>query len=149
MVFSRRAKIVSIILVILVVMATLLVIAHENSWFAPQRTYLVRLKEGYHLHRGSPVKILNTEVGKVTNMHISRVMDLPHVEVTIIVLNEYARSIRQDSVAEVVVSIPIGNQYWTSSPRFPQLSRHRSVWHHRFPGAQVYNRKIAQLHSRP
>lgn len=116
--FSRREKLVGLFLLLIVIMTkvTLLVIAQGKGWFLSYRSYVIKLKQGYNLHQGSLVKMFNTEIGKVTNMRISRVHDETAVEVRIKVLDEYAELIRQDSKAEVVSPTLFGSEYIEISP---------------------------------
>jgi phospholipid/cholesterol/gamma-HCH transport system substrate-binding protein len=116
--FTRREKLVGFFLLamIIVTMVTLLVIAQGKGWFQPQKTFLIKFKQGYNLRQGSLVKMFNTEIGKVTAMRVSRVMDENQVEITIKVLAEYGDLIRQDSIAEVVSPTLIGSEYVEISP---------------------------------
>ncbi|MEW6386783.1 MAG: MlaD family protein [Thermodesulfobacteriota bacterium] len=116
--FTPREKLAGffLLLVVLVTTVTMLVIAQGKGWFLSQKTYLIKFKQGYNLRQGSLVKMFNTEIGKVTKMRISRVMDENQVEITIKVLAEYADLIRQDSVAEVVSPTLIGSEYVEISP---------------------------------
>lgn len=116
--FTRREKLVGFFLLamIIITMVTLLVIAQGKGWFQPQKTFLIKFKQGYNLRQGSLVKMFNTEIGKVTGMRVSRVMDENQVEITVKVLAEYGDLIRQDSIAEVVSPTLIGSEYVEISP---------------------------------
>ena len=116
--FSPREKLVGffILVMIIITMVTLLVIGQGKGWFQSKKTYLIKFKQGYNLRQGSLVKMFNTEVGKVTNMRVSRVMDENQVEITVKVLAEYGDLIRQDSIAEVVSPTFIGSEYVEISP---------------------------------
>jgi len=116
--FSLREKLVGffILVMIIITMVTLLVIGQGKGWFQSQKTYLIKFKQGHNLRQGSLVKMFNTEIGKITNMRISRVMDENQVDITIKVLAEYGDLIRQDSIAEVVSPTLIGSEYVEISP---------------------------------
>ena len=116
--FTRREKLVGLFLLVMVIITkvTLLVLAQGKGWFASQRTYNLRFKQGYNLKPGSLVKMFNTEIGKVSAMRISRMMDENQVEVTIKILTEYADLVRQDSVGEVVSPTLIGSEFVDISP---------------------------------
>ncbi|MEJ2670988.1 MAG: MlaD family protein [Deltaproteobacteria bacterium] len=119
--FTRKEKLVGVFLLVMMIftMVTLLVIAQGKGWFMSQNTYLVKFKQGYNLHPGSLVKMFNAEIGKVSNMHITETGGLAQVQVTIKVNKEYAKLIRQDSVAEVVSPTIIGSEYLEISPGSP------------------------------
>jgi hypothetical protein len=114
---TRRKKILlGIIVLVILIWVPLMIIGHNKHWFIKEQKYLVNLGQGYNLHIGSPVKILNMEVGKVTEMRISGVPGKYLAEVYIKVLAEYAHLIRLDSVAEVVNALPGGSVYLEISP---------------------------------
>ncbi|MBW1916585.1 MAG: MCE family protein [Deltaproteobacteria bacterium] len=116
--FTRSEKLAGLFLflMLLVTVAALLAIGQGKAWFKSQQTYLVKFKQGYNLTPGSAVKMFNTEIGKVTDLHISRIMDQTQVVITIKVLAEYADLIRQDSVAEVQSPGLFGSEYLEISP---------------------------------
>ncbi len=101
---------------VIITKVTLLVLAQGKGWFVSQRTYHLRFKQGYNLKPGSLVKMFNTEIGKVSAMRISRMVDENHVEVTIKIVTEYADLVRQDSVGEVVSPTLIGSEFVDISP---------------------------------
>jgi hypothetical protein len=114
---TRRKKILfGIIVLVILIWVPLMIIGHNKHWFTKEQKYLVNLGQGYNLHIGSPVKILNMEVGKVTELRISGVPGKYLAVVSIKVLAEYADLIRLDSVAEVVNAPPGGSVYLEISP---------------------------------
>jgi phospholipid/cholesterol/gamma-HCH transport system substrate-binding protein len=130
--FSQREKLVGffLLLTLMGILLTLLVIAHGKGWFVSYNTYLLKFKQGYNLSPGSLVKMFNTEIGKVSKMRISRVMDENLVEITIEVLTEYSDLIRQDSVAEVVSPTLIGSEYVEISPGskgYPPIQKYGTI----------------------
>lgn len=116
--FSRKEQLVGGFLLVLIIftVVTLLVIAQGKGWFQPQKTYLIKFRQGYNLRQGSLVKMFNAEIGKVAVLGITQTMGQPQVEVTLKVNEEYANLIRQDSVAEVVSPTLIGSEYVEISP---------------------------------
>jgi len=116
--FTRREQLVGGFLLVLIIftVVTLLVIAQGKGWFQPQKTYLIKFRQGYNLRQGSLVKMFNAEIGKVAVLGITQTMGQPQVEVTLKVNEEYANLIRQDSVAEVVSPTLIGSEYVEISP---------------------------------
>jgi|YelNatPaOPRAMG01_1025707.scaffolds.fasta_scaffold00172_36 phospholipid/cholesterol/gamma-HCH transport system substrate-binding protein len=127
--FSRREKIVGLFFLVLVTLTnvSLIVISKGKGLFFFQRTYQVRLKEGYNLQPGSPVKMFAAEIGKVNKIEIDKKnIDFP-VIVTINVLAEYADLITEDSEAEVVSPLFIGSVYLAitaGSPSYPKLANY-------------------------
>jgi len=130
--FTRKEQLVGAFLLVLVIltMVTLLVIAQGKGWFQAQNTYFVRFKQGYNLHQGSLVKMFNAEIGKVSNLGITKTLGEPQVEITVKVYKEYADLIRQDSVAEVVSPTIIGSEYVDISPGssgYPKIQAYGTI----------------------
>lgn len=130
--FSRTEKLAGLFLflMLLIALAVLLAIGLGKAWFEPKRTYLVKFKQGYNLQEGSAVKMFNTEIGKVADLRISRVMDENQVVITIKVLAEYADLIRQDSVAEVQTPGLFGSEYLAISPGssgYPPIAEYGTI----------------------
>jgi phospholipid/cholesterol/gamma-HCH transport system substrate-binding protein len=130
--FSRREQLVGGFLLVLIIftVVTLLVIAQGKGWFQPQKTYLIKFRQGYNLRQGSLVKMFNAEIGKVAVLGITQTMGHPQVEVTLKVNEEYANLIRQDSVAEVVSPTLIGSEYVAISPGssgYPKIEPHDNI----------------------
>jgi phospholipid/cholesterol/gamma-HCH transport system substrate-binding protein len=130
--FTPKEKLVGAFLLVLMIftMVTLLVIAQGKGWFVAQTTYRVKFKQGYNLHPGSLVKMFNSEIGKVSSMHITTTGGQPQVEVTIKVHKEYANLVRQDSVAEVVSPTIIGSEYLEISPGsygYPKIGAYGTI----------------------
>jgi phospholipid/cholesterol/gamma-HCH transport system substrate-binding protein len=130
--FTRKEQLVGGFLLVLIIftMVTLLVIAQGKGWFQAQNTYFVKFKQGYNLHQGSLVKMFNAEIGKVSNLGITKTLGEPQVEVTVKVYKEYADLIRQDSVAEVVSPTLIGSEYLDISPGssgYPKIEAYGTI----------------------
>ncbi len=130
--FTRKEKLVGAFLLVLMIftMVTLLVIAQGKGWFVAANTYLVKFKQGYNLHPGSLVKMFNAEIGKVSDMRITETGGQPQVQVTVKVYKEYAKLVRQDSVAEVVSPTIIGSEYLEISPGsygYPQIEAYGTI----------------------
>jgi ABC-type transporter Mla subunit MlaD len=119
--FTRREKLVGLIflLVLIITKATLLIMTQGKGWFVSQRTYLMRFNQGHGLQQGSPVRMLNTEIGKVSSMRLSRGGEENQVEITVRVLAEYGKFICQDSEAEVAGYSLLESKYLEISPGSP------------------------------
>jgi phospholipid/cholesterol/gamma-HCH transport system substrate-binding protein len=116
--FSRKEQLAGgfLLVLIIITVVTLLVIAQGKGWFTPQKTYLIKFRQGYNLRQGSLVKMFNAEIGKVAMLSISKTAGHPQVEVSIKVNEESVDLIRSDSVAEVVSPTLIGSEYVEISP---------------------------------
>ncbi|MFP3867734.1 MAG: MlaD family protein [Desulfobacteraceae bacterium] len=130
--FTRSEKLAGLFLflIVLIAMAALLAIGQGKAWFKPQRTYLVKFKQGYNLTPGSAVKMFNAEIGKITDLRISRAMEESQVVITVKVLAEYADLIRQDSVAEVQSPGLFGSEYLEISPGssgYPPIAEYGTI----------------------
>ncbi len=130
--FSQKEKIVGLFFLVLVTLTNvaLILISREKGWLLSQRTYLVRFAEGYNLLPGSPVKMFDTEIGKVSKIEIDkRNRDYP-VTVTIKVLKEDTDLITEDSEAYVVSPLFIGTVYvavTAGSPSYKPLPDHHVI----------------------
>jgi ABC-type transporter Mla subunit MlaD len=119
--FSQKEKIVGLFFLVLVTVTNiaLILISREKGWLTSQRTYLVKFPEGYNLQTGSPVKMFDTEIGKVSKIEIDkRNRDYP-VTVTIKVLHDYGDLITENSEAYAVSPLFIGTVYLTVTAGSP------------------------------
>ncbi len=119
--FSQKEKIVGLFFLVLVTVTNiaLILISREKGWLTSQRTYLVKFPEGYNLQTGSPVKMFETEIGKVSRIEIDkRNRDYP-VTVTIKVLPDYGDLITENSEAYAVSPLFIGTVYLTVTAGSP------------------------------
>jgi len=119
--FTRREKLVGLIflLAVIITKVTLLIMTQGKGWFVSQRTYLMRFNQGHGLMQGSPVRMLNTEIGKVSSMRLSRGSEENQVEITVRVLAEYGKFICQDSDAAVAGYSLLESKYVEISPGSP------------------------------
>jgi ABC-type transporter Mla subunit MlaD len=99
-----------------IALVTIAMLVQEKGWFASQRVYVVRFAQGHNIQKGDPVKISNTDIGKVTGIGIFRGLGMVSVEITIKVRTENAHLIRQDSVATVVHPAQGGRAYLEITP---------------------------------
>jgi phospholipid/cholesterol/gamma-HCH transport system substrate-binding protein len=111
--FTQKEKIVGLFFLVLVIFSifALLVVSKEKGWLFFHHTYLVKFAEGYNLQVGSPVKMLDTEIGKVSKIAIDFRTPAFPVIVTIKIYGNYASLIREDSEAYVVNPLFIGTAY--------------------------------------
>ncbi len=116
--FSTMEKMVGalLILTIIVVTGSVIVIGRGKAWFRDYGVYNIIFDEGYNLKEGATVKIFNTDVGRVTSIEIT---PQNKVGVTIRILKEYSKLIRQDSVAVVASPTFIGSEYISISAGSP------------------------------
>lgn len=105
-----------LILTIIVVTGSVIVIGRGKAWFRDYGVYNIIFDEGYNLKEGATVKIFNTDVGHVTSIEIT---PQNKVGVTIRILKEYSKLIRQDAVAVVASPTFIGSEYISISAGSP------------------------------
>lgn len=121
--FSTMEKMVGafLILTIIVVTGSIIVIGRGKAWFREHAVYNIIFDEGYNLKEGGSVKIFNTDVGRVTSI---RITPQNKVGVTIEILQEYSKLIRQDSMAVVDSPTFIGSEFISisaGSPKSPPI----------------------------
>jgi phospholipid/cholesterol/gamma-HCH transport system substrate-binding protein len=111
--FTHKEKIVGLFFLVLLVLFifALALVSREKGWLFFHHTYLVKFAEGYNLQVGSPVKMLDTEIGKVTKIAIDFKTPAFPVIVTIRVFGKYSSLIKEDSEAYVVNPLFIGTAY--------------------------------------
>jgi phospholipid/cholesterol/gamma-HCH transport system substrate-binding protein len=116
--FSTMEKMVGafLILTIIVVTGSVIVIGRGKAWFRDYGVYNIVFDEGYNLKEGATVKIFNADVGRVTSLEIT---PQNKVGVTIKILKEHSKLIRQDSVAVVDSPTFIGSEYISISAGSP------------------------------
>jgi ABC-type transporter Mla subunit MlaD len=111
--FTHKEKVVGLFFLVLLVLFifAMVMVSREKGWLFFHHTYLVKFAEGYNLQIGSPVKMLDTEIGKVTKVAIDfKTPEFP-VVVTIKVYGDYYSLIKEDSEAYVVSPLFIGTAY--------------------------------------
>jgi phospholipid/cholesterol/gamma-HCH transport system substrate-binding protein len=113
--FSQKEKIVGLFFLVLVTLTNvaLILISQEKGWLLSRRTYLVKFPEGYNLQVGSPVKMFDAEIGKVSKIEIDKKNRSFPVIVTVNILKDYSELITEDSEAYVVSPLFIGTVYLT------------------------------------
>jgi ABC-type transporter Mla subunit MlaD len=111
--FTHKEKVVGLFFLVLLVLFILamVLVSKEKGWLFFHHTYLVKFAEGYNLQVGSPVKMLDTEIGKVTKIAIDFKTPAFPVIVTIRVYGNYSSLIKEDSEAYVVSPLFIGTAY--------------------------------------
>ncbi|MDO9463566.1 MAG: MlaD family protein [Deltaproteobacteria bacterium] len=116
--FSTMEKMVGafLILSVIVVTGSVIVIGRGKAWFRDYAVYNIIFNEGYNLKEGATVKLFNTDVGYVTSLEIT---PQNKVGVTIKILKEHSKLIRQDSVALVDSPTFIGSEYISISAGSP------------------------------
>jgi phospholipid/cholesterol/gamma-HCH transport system substrate-binding protein len=111
--FTHKEKVVGLFFLVLIALFifALLLVSKEKGWLFFHHTYLVKFAEGYNLQVGSPVKMLDTEIGKVTKITIDFKTPAFPVIVTIKIYGNYYSLIKEDSEAYVVSPLFIGTAY--------------------------------------
>jgi ABC-type transporter Mla subunit MlaD len=111
--FTYKEKVVGLFFLVVIALFIfgLLLVSREKGWLFFHHTYLVKFAEGYNLQVGSPVKMLDTEIGKVTKIAIDFKTRAFPVIVTIRVFGKYSALIKEDSEAYVVNPLFIGTTY--------------------------------------
>jgi ABC-type transporter Mla subunit MlaD len=130
--FSQKEKIVGLFFLVLVTLTNvaLILISQEKGWLLSRRTYLVKFPEGYNLQTGSPVKMFDTEIGKVSKIDIDKKNRAFPVIVTLNIVKDYSELITEDSEAYVVSPMFIGQVYLSitaGSPSFKPLPDHHVI----------------------
>jgi len=71
--FSTKEKIVGMfgIFMAILLLATTIVIGRGKDWFRPTMTIYATFREGYNLETNTPVKLYNTDIGKVKHIELA------------------------------------------------------------------------------
>lgn len=107
--FSIREKIVGMftICIIILLLGTVIIIGRGKDWFKTYIPYYTALDESYNLKKNTPVKLFNTDIGKVEK--ISLVGD--KVKVDLLILEKFATRIRSDTLITIKSPTLIGSEY--------------------------------------
>lgn len=109
--FKRRERVVGVfvVLTVMLLLSTVVVIGRGKDWFKTYIPYYTVFKESYNLSQHAEVKIAKTKIGKVKKITLSETED--EVRVDFVILEEYAKKIRVDTVATVESPTFIGSEY--------------------------------------
>ncbi|MFH1984212.1 MAG: MlaD family protein [Pseudomonadota bacterium] len=112
--FSSREKIVGLfgILIAILLLATTIVIGRGKDWFRPSMTFYASFTEGYNLEVNTPVKLYNTDIGKVKQIELVG----EKVTVELRIFKEFADRMREGSVATVESPTLIGSEFVSIKP---------------------------------
>lgn len=121
--FSTMEKTVGLFLALTILLAigSVIIIGRGKAWFREHATYDIIFDQGYNLREGATVKIFNADVGRVTAM---RITPENKVGVTIKIIKEYSKLIKEDSVAIVDSPTFIGSEFISiaaGSPASPAI----------------------------
>jgi len=107
--FSKQEKIVGtfIIFIAVLLMATVIVIGRGKNWFRHYATYYTVFEQSYNLEVNTPVKLFNTEIGKIKKITVTG----DKVRVKLIILRDFRSRIRTSSRATVQRTTFIGSDY--------------------------------------
>lgn len=112
--FSTREKIVGTfgILMALLLLATTIAIGRGKDWFRPSMIFYSTFSEGYNLEKNTPVKLYNTDVGKVKAIELVG----QKVKVELQVFTEFADRMREGTTATVESPTFIGSEFVSLIP---------------------------------
>ena len=112
--FSIREKIVGlfIISIVILLLGTVIMIGRGKDWFKAYIPYYTTLDESYNLRENTPVKLFNTDIGKVKK--ITLVGD--KVKVDLLILEKFGPRIRTGSLITVKSPTLIGSEYISITP---------------------------------
>ncbi len=112
--YSRREKTVGLFIVgiLLLLLATVVMIGRGKDWFETYVPYTTTFDESYGIEPDTPVKLFKTDVGKVKS--VTLVGD--HVEVRLVVKEEYASRITSGTRVTVESPTLIGSEYVSIKP---------------------------------
>jgi len=107
--FSRQEKIVGtfIIFMAVLLLATVIVIGRGKNWFKQYVTYYTIFEQSYTLEVNTPVKLFNTEIGKIKEITVSG----DKVNVKLAILQDFRSRIRTSTRATVQSATFIGAEY--------------------------------------
>ncbi len=112
--FSIREKIVGmfIICIAILLLGTVIMIGRGKDWFKTYIPYYTTLDESYNLQKNAPVKLFNTDIGKVKS--IALIGD--KVKVDLLILEKFESRIRSDAVITIKSPTLIGSEYISVIP---------------------------------
>ncbi len=119
----REVKVGAFVLLGLFAMGTVIfMIGEERQLFQKKADYQIVFTDVEGLKRGSPVRMGGVDVGSVARVAYSQNSDDPRLYVTISVVKDEARRIREDSVAMISDKGLLGDKMITISIGGPQKS---------------------------
>jgi phospholipid/cholesterol/gamma-HCH transport system substrate-binding protein len=112
--FSIREKIVGmfIICIALLLLVTVIMIGRGKDWFKTYIHYYTTLDESYNLQKNAPVKLFNTDIGKIEK--IALIGD--KVKVDLLILEKFESRIRTGAVIVIKSPTLIGSEYISIVP---------------------------------
>jgi phospholipid/cholesterol/gamma-HCH transport system substrate-binding protein len=107
--FSRKEKIVGIFMVCVTIMmlALMVILGRGKDWFKTYVPYYTYFEESYNLKENAAVKLFKADIGKVSQ--ITLIED--KVKVKLLIHEQYAARIRQNSLTAVESPTFIGSEY--------------------------------------
>ena len=112
--FNIREKIVGtfIICVAILLLGTVIMIGRGKDWFKTYIPYYTTLDESYNLQKNAPVKMFDTEIGKVEKIALMG----DKVKIDLLILEKFASRIRSDAVIVIKSPTLIGSEYISIIP---------------------------------
>lgn len=112
--FDIREKIVGtfIICIAILLLGTIVMIGRGKDWFKTYIPYYTTLDESYNLQKNAPVKLFNTEIGKVEKIALMG----DKVKIDLLILENFASRIRADAVIMIKSPTLIGSEYISITP---------------------------------
>ncbi len=107
--FSRRERIVGtfVICMAALVLITVIVIGRGKNWFKHYIIYYTIFEQSYTLEVNTPVKLFNTEIGKIKKITVSG----DKVKVKLAILQDFRSRIRTSTRTAVQSATFIGSEY--------------------------------------
>ncbi len=112
--FSTKEKVVGMfgIFMAILLLATTIVIGRGKDWFRPTMTVYATFREGYNLEVNTPVKLYNTNIGKVKHIELAG----EKVKVEMNIFKAFSDRMREGSVATVESPTLIGSEFVSIKP---------------------------------
>lgn len=112
--FSMREKIVGMFFICITVLllGTVIIIGRGKDWFKTYIPYYTALDESYNLQVNTPVKLLNTNIGKVQKVALLG----DKVKVDLLILEKFESRIRSDALITIKSPTLIGSEYISIIP---------------------------------
>jgi phospholipid/cholesterol/gamma-HCH transport system substrate-binding protein len=117
---TRQEKLAGtfVIGIAILLLATVIIIGRGKDWFVKYVSYYTIMPQSYNLEKNAAVKLFNTDIGKVKEIHLEG--DI--VKILILIKQDFAHRIRIDSVATVKSPTLLGTEHVSIKPGSPQAA---------------------------
>ncbi len=112
--YSLKERIAGVFVIgsVLLLLISLVIIGRGKDWFSKYIPYYTIFEESYNVQNDTPVKLLDTNIGKVKNVFLLG----DQVRVELLILEQYASRIRSGAFATVSSPTFIGSEYVSIKP---------------------------------